>query len=206
MNLIHQLQQELQNQRLEIQTLRSDVQRLTTVRQRDDECLIAYLARFERFIFEADASTWPDVTLVTTLHRGLRPALRQSLDESHDSLFSLSYDAYIEFLQSKGRRSRHSHSHLKKNTSDPMQLNAVEINTLDIDSPSTASSQSSISRHEQRLEQELCFYCGSSEHWIADCRQRAPSSSSSVSSRPSRTKLTAKRTAMPVRLAQGDSL
>jgi hypothetical protein len=87
-----------------------------------------------------------------------------------------------------------------------MQLNAVEINTLDIDSPSTGSSQSSISRHEQRLEQELCFYCGSSEHWIADCQQRAPSSSSSLSSRPPRTKLTAKRTGMPVRLAQGDSL
>jgi hypothetical protein len=43
------------------------VQRLTTVRQRDDESLIAYLARFERFIFEADASTWPDVTLVTVM-------------------------------------------------------------------------------------------------------------------------------------------
>jgi hypothetical protein len=51
------------------------------------------------------ASSYRAVT-VTTLHRGLRPALRQSLDESHDSLFSLSYDAYIEFLQSKGRRSR----------------------------------------------------------------------------------------------------
>jgi hypothetical protein len=35
------------------------VQHLTTIRQRDDESLIAYLARFERFVFEAEASTWP---------------------------------------------------------------------------------------------------------------------------------------------------
>jgi hypothetical protein len=68
------------------------IQRFSQIRQRDDESLIAYLARFERLSFEAKASSWPDISRVTTLHRGLRQSLRQKLEESNDSLFSLTYN------------------------------------------------------------------------------------------------------------------
>ena len=57
------------------------VQRFTSVRQRDEESLVAYLARFERLTYEANATTWPDVTCVTTLHCGLRTTLRQTLEK-----------------------------------------------------------------------------------------------------------------------------
>jgi len=183
------------------------VQRLTTIRQRDDESLIAYLARFERFIYEADALSWPDVTRVTALHRGLRSTLRQSLEESNDSLFSLPYDSYVELVQRTDRRS-HRPQHQKdfqKPTrapepiiDDPMQIVALDIDSFSTTSPSIISSRcSSTHRHEHRIEKDLCFYCGSSEHWIADCRQRALHLSSSP--QPPRTKLTAKRTGSPVR-------
>jgi hypothetical protein len=40
------------------------------------------------------------------LYRGLRPALRQSLKESSDTLFSLSYKEYVKLVQGLDRRSR----------------------------------------------------------------------------------------------------
>ena len=82
------------------------IQRFSQIRQKDDESLIAYLARFERLSFEAKASSWPDISRVTTLHRGLRQSLRQKLEESNDSLFSLTYDQYVETMQSAERRSK----------------------------------------------------------------------------------------------------
>ena len=40
------------------------------------------------------------------LHRGFRPVLRQSLKESSDILFSLSYKEHVELVQALDRRSR----------------------------------------------------------------------------------------------------
>ncbi|KAF7565220.1 Retrotrans-gag domain containing protein [Pyrenophora tritici-repentis] len=65
------------------------IQRFSLVRQRDEESLIAYLARFERLAYESGASTWPDTSRISVLHRGLRSSLRQSLEESNDSLFTI---------------------------------------------------------------------------------------------------------------------
>ena len=77
-----------------------------SIRQREEELLIAYLARFKRFVYKANASSWPDVSRVIVLHRGFRPALRQSLKESSDTLFSLLYSKYVKLVQ---RLNRHSH-------------------------------------------------------------------------------------------------
>jgi hypothetical protein len=124
---------------------------------------------------------------VTTLHRGLRSSLRQSLEESNDSLFSLSYDNYIELVQLRDRRSRPQHQKPKHDPNilgpEPMQLNALNITTP----RSRSSSQSSYDRHDHRSENGLCYYCGSDEHWIPDCPGRP-----SPSTRPPRTKTTAK--------------
>lgn len=174
------------------------VQRLTIIRQRDDESLVAYLARFERLVYEAEASSWPDVTRVTTIHRGLRPSLRQPLEESNDSLFSLSYNSYIELVQLHDRRLRRPQYQPPQKPvrnpdppdTDPMQINALEITVPTSPTLSRrSSSHSSSDRYEHRSENGLCYYCGSNSHWIADC-PRSSSSSPGIA-RP-RTKMTAK--------------
>ncbi|KAF1936043.1 hypothetical protein EJ02DRAFT_482368, partial [Clathrospora elynae] len=43
---------------------------------------------------------------ISVLHHGLSPALRQSFEETSDSLFSIPYNEYIELVQSLNRRSR----------------------------------------------------------------------------------------------------
>ncbi|KAL7771366.1 hypothetical protein CFE70_004706 [Pyrenophora teres f. teres 0-1] len=117
------------------------IQRFSQIRQRDDESIIAYLARFERLSFEAKASSWPEISRVTTLHRGLRQSLRQKLEESNDSLFSLSYDQYIEAIQSVDRRSKRfqpSQTSQTSQTSQPSQPSQTNRNRfsqqMDIDS------------------------------------------------------------------------
>lgn len=178
------------------------VQRYTSVRQREEESLIAYLARFERLAYEADASSWPDVSRVTTLHRGLRPALRQSLEESNDSLFSLIYDEYVELAQRYDRRTRRPQPAqsfaqpiqpaqparkpalpTQPRQPEPMDIDPIRVSTARIlparpPSPSSCHASTpptpSTERRAHRLQNNLCLYCGSNEHWIAGCPDSRP--------------------------------
>lgn len=79
------------------------VLRFANIRQKDDESLVAYLARFERLSHEARVHQ-QDLLRTITLHRGLRLALRQTLEQSYDTLFDLEYDEYVELLQRYDRR------------------------------------------------------------------------------------------------------
>ncbi|KAA8648107.1 uncharacterized protein ATNIH1004_003990 [Aspergillus tanneri] len=177
------------------------IQRFTSIQQRDDESLIAYLARFERLSYEANVNSWPDISRVTTLHRGLRPNLRRILEDSNNSLFDLPYNEYIELVQSTDRRTRPSPKSAPKpaltpNTdpmdTDPVRVNSVKINPNPVHVGSVrvaraASPVLSDSSHESttsdrrrfRLANNLCLYCGSNDHWIADCDARSTLSDTS---------------------------
>lgn len=186
------------------------IQRFSLVRQREDESLIAYLARFERLAFEAKATTWPDVSRVTTLHRGLRPTLRQFLEESNDSIFGLQYPEYVELVQSYDRRARrpqnqHPNQHLnqypKPARPEPMDVDPARVRLA---RPSSAlSTSSSTSRRAHRLENDLCLCCGADDHWISDCpvSRRTPSTPE-----PARTKSTARSTILSAHLRKGGDM
>jgi hypothetical protein len=169
-------------------------QRFIAISQRDEEPLVAYLARFERLSYEAKTLSWPDTSRITTLHRGLRPALRLALENKNDSLFTLPYDDYIALVQGADRhtQARHSQNHQKlplAKNSDQMDLSTLRINTTRFrhrsppprpcspasPTPSASSASSSHSRYSVRLDKSLCFYCGSNEHWIKDCPRTIPS-------------------------------
>ena len=194
------------------------VQRFTSVRQRDEESLVAYLARFERLTYEANATTWPDVTRVTTLHRGLRTTLRQTLENSNDALFDLPYDNYIKLVQRTNRynqpvsdQKRTQNPALNpaknpalKNHPDTMDITPVQLASVHTEAPPasptlTASSGSSLhssasNRRTFRLDHDLCLYCGSDEHWISQCSTAKPD-------KP-RTKTTARSVTMSARFGQ----
>jgi hypothetical protein len=175
------------------------IQRYSNVRQKDDESLIAYLARFERLSYEAGANKWPDVSRVTSLHRGLRPTLRQPLEESNDSLFSQSYNDYVELLQGLDRRTRRQPASSRNQTNsrqpfptsqstqplpvdDPMVLNTTSFRDSAHTRSSSLSSTTSKSsaRLSHRYNNDLCYCCGSKYHWIKDC----PESRSNISTKP----------------------
>ena len=195
------------------------IQRFSQIRQKDDESLIAYLARFERLSFEAKASSWPDISRVTTLHRGLRQSLRQKLEESNDSLFSLTYDQYVETMQSAERRSKRFPSSQPNQSSqssqpsqparnrlsqqmdiDPIRVNAARLSRS---RSSSTSSSASADRREYRLLNDLCLCCGSANHWIESC----PESRSARPARPARPASPAQlRTKTTARSATMDAL
>ncbi|KAA8644629.1 uncharacterized protein ATNIH1004_008835 [Aspergillus tanneri] len=166
------------------------IQRFTSIQQRDDESLIAYLARFERLSYEAN--------------------------KTRIILFDLPYNEYIELVQSTDRRTRPSPKSAPKpaltpNTdpmdTDPVRVNSVKINPNPVHVGSVrvaraASPVLSDSSHESttsdrrrfRLANNLCLYCGSNDHWIADCDAR--STLSDTSEKPPK-KLTARASNPP---------
>lgn len=190
------------------------MQRFTSVQQRDEESLVAYLARFERLSYEADATSWPDISRVTTLHRGLKSTLRQILENSNDSLFSLSYDEYVELLQRADRRTRPTRNPalkpaLSRNPdlmdTEPVQIASIQPARPNSPASSTSSASSSASfRRSFRLHNNLCLYCGSDQHWITTCPTRSCSNSLTPSETP-RTKTTARSPTLSARFAKRPS-
>jgi hypothetical protein len=186
------------------------IQRFSIVRQREEESLIAYLARFERLTYEADATSWPDTSRITTLHRGLRPNLRRTLEDSSDSLFTLGYNDYIELVQSIDRRIRQPQPQPQPQPrkpvspaprSDPMDISLARPRSPVYigaarprsrpETPDSAASRSQI--RQNRLDNGSCLYCGSFTHTKYSCPNGSRFSSISGSPRRSpRTKTTAK--------------
>jgi hypothetical protein len=157
------------------------MQRFTTIQQQEDESLITFLTRFKHLIYEARATTWLDSSHLSTLHRGLRPSLHQTLEDTNDSLFSLSYDEYVELIQLINRRTHHAqpvknpatkpaptqtHHHDLIDT-DPVRISHARVVKPVLYTPSTSSTRSSASatkRRSYQLEHDLCLYCGSDDH------------------------------------------
>ena len=54
--------------------------RLLNIKQ-DTDTLAAYIARFERILYEAHAHDWPDVTKISTFRKGLNQTLRNRLSQ-----------------------------------------------------------------------------------------------------------------------------
>ncbi|KAF1946954.1 hypothetical protein EJ02DRAFT_335039, partial [Clathrospora elynae] len=127
-------------------------------------------------------------------HYGLCPALRQSLEESSDSLFNIPYDKYVELVQSLDRCSRRSQpvqlfqqpkpvQPLKPASRqsnhmdiDPIQVRSAQVSSVRMsahrpsESPSRLSSRSSSNRRRTHgLENDLCLCCSAADHWITSC-------------------------------------
>ncbi|KAF2176437.1 hypothetical protein K469DRAFT_760354, partial [Zopfia rhizophila CBS 207.26] len=99
------------------------------------------------------------VSRITTLHRGLRHSLRQHLEESSDSLFSLPYNEYVELVQHIDHHAWRPYPaqkpapeparHPTSYNTEPMELNHFShIRSI---SPAPSQSSSSAERRSYRL-------------------------------------------------------
>src|SRR5204862_7887564 len=112
--------------------------KLTHIRQGTEEGLSAYIARFERLLYEAGAKdSWPADIQISTFTNGLRSTLKALVQQQ--LTVPSEYDAYVKLVQQLDRRSRTSaaprpsHPAPQAPTGDPMQLGAVQIKSLDLD-------------------------------------------------------------------------
>jgi hypothetical protein len=162
--------------------------RFANVRQKDDESLIAYLARFERLAHEAGVSLQDQwIFATTTLHRGLRRSLREALEQASDTLFELSYEEYLDILQRYDRRQPRP---FQRQSSPQQRQRQPAPEPMDLSVNRTKISREA--RQRQRQQKGLCRYCGSPDHYIDQCnaptwnpQHRHRRSSLSSSSTPS---------------------
>ena len=139
--------------------------KLIHIRQ-GEEGLSAYIARFERLLYEAGAKdSWPDDIKISTFTNGLRSTLKipvqQQLTVPSD------YNGYVQLVQQLDRRSRSAAPRppAPAPAGDPMQIGSVEIGALTTDPPQRAASASPELRWDRR-KQGHCVRCGSYDHWV----------------------------------------
>jgi|HubBroStandDraft_4_1064222.scaffolds.fasta_scaffold144995_1 hypothetical protein len=146
----------------------------------------AYVAKFERILYEASGQNWPDVNKISTFRNGLNSTIRGRL--SQQLTLPRKYPDFVKVVQQLAGRSSHAPTsanaignHTGNHHSEPMELgaiNAISINS--IDTPSSQSSQSSQprrlrarsispARREQYRLEGRCVRCGSHDHWVGSC-------------------------------------
>ncbi len=149
--------------------------KLTHIRQGTEEGLSAYIARFERLLYEAGAKdSWPADIQISTFTNGLRSTLKALVQQQLN--VPAEYDAYVKLVQQLDRRSRASAAPrphpgpapaAATAPGDPMQLGAVQINSLNLDCLRAASASPKV--RQERREQGACVRCGSQDHWVHRC-------------------------------------
>ncbi len=189
--------------------------KLTHIRQ-GEEGLSAYIARFERLLYEAGAKdSWPDDIKISTFTNGLRSTLKIPLQQQ--LTVPSNYNGYVQLVQQLDRRSRSAAPRplAPAPAGDPMQIGSVEIGALTTDPPQRAASASPELRWDRR-KQGHCVRCGSYDHWVRRCpllpysRTASPTASRTTSRSASPSPLapppTGKQTARRIAsLDQGDT-
>jgi hypothetical protein len=110
--------------------------RLLSIKQ-DTDSLAAYIAKFERVLYEAKGQEWPDVTKISTFRKGLNHSLRSRLSQQLN--LPRTYPEFIVIVQqlagyshsstSSGTNNNSGHhgnsSH--NNSSDRMDIGSVQV-------------------------------------------------------------------------------
>jgi hypothetical protein len=158
--------------------------RLLTLKQGTDT-LPAYVAKFERVLYEARGQDWPDVNKISTFRNGLNSTIRGRLAQQLN--LPRQYSAFVRVAQqlagsssnfSSGSSSRPYHNpgapqdNHQRNTGEPMDIgfiNAIDCYDDDTPPPPPQARSTSPARREQYRQEGRCVRCGAKDHWVADC-------------------------------------
>jgi hypothetical protein len=123
-----------------------------------NESLHAYIAKFERILYEARGQNWPDVNKISTFRNGLNSTIRGRLSQQLN--LPRSYPDFIRVVQQlAGRSSSFPQASTSGNSSgnyhsEPMDLNAITT------------------QQQLRELERFCIRCRSVDHWVRDCPQK----------------------------------
>jgi hypothetical protein len=148
--------------------------KLLALKQGTDS-LHAYMAKFERILYEARGQDWPDVNKISTFRNGLNSTLRNRLAQQLN--LPRKYPDFVRIVQQLAGRSSsavipHPHAVSSSNLnhhSEPMELNTVTFDEM-YPKPQQARSISPERRQQYRAEGR-CVRCGSQDHWVKDCKK-----------------------------------
>jgi hypothetical protein len=167
--------------------------RLHKIEMSSTESLHAYIARFERMLYEARGANWDDSRKISAFRIGLTSTLRTRL--RGQLTLPKVYDEFVRVVQQLGQSggppptSDRDHRPAGK-LYEPMDttVGAININAINPDlvaleaSPSSSRARSiSPLRREQLRKEGRCVRCGSHDHWVNRCPLEPYSRSSSRS-------------------------
>lgn len=171
--------------------------KLYALKQGSDS-LQAYIAKFERTLYEAQGQGWPDINKISTLRNGLNSTLRSRLAQQLN--LPRVYTDFLRVVQQLSGKSTTSSSSstpytiARLNTLhlhyDPMDVGS--INVLDHDNKSSlvltmeemqtyctpVDKQQKYARstspplRQQYRSAGRCVRCGSADHWVRDCSMK----------------------------------
>ncbi|KAJ5135482.1 uncharacterized protein N7515_004760 [Penicillium bovifimosum] len=102
--------------------------RLLSVRQGADESLAAYIAKFERLLYEARGQHWPDVTKISAFRKGLQATMRNRLTQQLN--LPRTYPEFLKIVQQLTGYSFTNHSSAPTpsngHNSDRMEIGAIQ--------------------------------------------------------------------------------
>ncbi len=137
----------------------------------------AYVAKFERVLYEAKGQDWPDVNKISTFRNGLAPTIRNRLAQQLN--LPGKYPDFIKVVQQLAGRSQAHGPNGSGNSSnthgEPMDtsVGAITIDAINVGAPISTPSRCARSISPQRREQYRtegrCVRCGSHEHWVKSC-------------------------------------
>jgi len=146
--------------------------KLLALKQGTDS-LHAYIAKFERVLYEARGQNWPDVNKISTFRNGLSSTIRGRLSQQLN--LPRTYSEFVRVVQQLAGRSSGSSSQHPQASSfgnshgEPMDLNALTLNSIELKPRARSVSPE---RREKYRAEGRCVRCGSYGHWVNDCTLR----------------------------------
>jgi hypothetical protein len=162
--------------------------KLHSLRQGNDS-LSAYIAKFERTLYEANGQSWPDVNKISSFRNGLNSAIRSRL--AQQLVLPRVYADFLRTVQQlSSKTAAPPYQTAPRIASDPMDISELTINvvtpaigTLTSSEPiSPAMPARSTSKELRQLYRQTgrCVRCGSQDHFIKNC-SLAPASTATGS-------------------------
>jgi len=154
--------------------------KLYQLRQATDS-LPAYIAKFERVLYEARGQNWPHVNKISTFRNGLNSTLRTRLSQQLN--LPHTYSEFVRIVQQLSGRSSHSGGGSGSGgsfpaprptpASDPMDITAINAISPAIGHTGANQARSiSPAIRQQYRQTGKCVRCGSGDHWVNACPQR----------------------------------
>jgi hypothetical protein len=117
--------------------------RLYALKQQPSESIPAFVAKFERILYEARGQDWPDSNKISVFRNGLNSVIRNRLAQQLS--LPRTYPEFVRITQQLASRST-SAPHPTNPSSNPnaMDLSAVDLAALELQSDSDSEPESLI--------------------------------------------------------------
>jgi hypothetical protein len=168
--------------------------RLLSLKQGTDS-IPAFIAKFERVLFEARGQAWQDVNKISSFRNGLNSTIRGRLAQQLN--LPRNYPAFVKVVQQLAGRSLSGYPTTSVPSSTPQSyslnrhdkidtsIGNLEINTVSLglapsvpktilQRPTTQKALFvSVQKRQEYRQTGKCVRCGSDSHWVSDCKLQA---------------------------------